>query len=154
MPLPQTAPHPPGLLLFNQEGFSLSCSMEVSRQRTCCVLGRCWWMPTALDWTAETQAVLTSRWTGWVQLAASRGTSEPALTASFQRKPELNKLLWMNVTEPSPKYCSTLLTRQPLRKRVLFTEHSYISFVCPPALKQLPLSKPHVRWAKDVIRLD
>ena len=52
--------------------------------------------------------------TARVQLTASPGTAEPALAASFQRKPELNKLLWVKVSEPFPQAVLHLTHRHSL----------------------------------------
>lgn len=142
---------------------SLGHSMKVSREQTSCVLGKCRWMPTALDWTVE--SLTQSRpphGEHWRSPADSKSwnQSHERPHCKSERKLELNKPLGMNVSELSTPVvlCFTHRPRLWETQYYLLNTDTHFLYVFLPPPKTTVSFYEHtnlqIRWAKDIIRLD
>lgn len=123
-------------------------SREVSKEQSSCILGRCWWTPTASHQTAEpAQGEHRTNSADSISWYRCAHTNHECPEEARAKQTPVDERVWTLCSSSVLPYSQT----QPLRKRVLFTKHRYLPLVCLFSFtlpKQWPPSMSSQKWNK------
>lgn len=123
-------------------------SREVSKEQSSCILGRCWWTPTASHQTAEpAQGEHRTNSADSISWYRCTHTNHECPEEARAKQTPVDECVWTLRSSSVLPYSQT----QPLRKRVLFTKHRYLPLVCLFSFtlpKQWPPSMSSQKWNK------